>query len=121
MAAPSAQLSRPVLILLLVAVATVAVFGTWWFFLRDSAAPDAAPIRRPETLDAAVLRDARFSALRAPAAVQPPPVRGRANPFRDATGAASERLAEGATAEEPAPPPEPEVPAPAVPEPEPAP
>ncbi|MEK7073440.1 MAG: hypothetical protein AAB974_03330 [Patescibacteria group bacterium] len=86
MAAPSAQLSRPVMILLLVAVAVVAVFGTWWFFLRESAAPDTAPVRRPETLDTAVLRDARFSALRAPAAVQPPSVRGRANPFRAFSG-----------------------------------
>ncbi len=74
------------MILLLVAVAVVAVFGTWWFFLRESAAPDTAPVRRPETLDTAVLRDARFSALRAPAAVQPPSVRGRANPFRAFSG-----------------------------------
>ena len=97
------------MILLIVAVAVVAAFGTWWFFLRDSAVPESAVLRRPETLDTAVLRDARFSALRAPAAVQPPSVRGRANPFRPSTGASSERLAEGATAEEPAPPSVPEL------------
>lgn len=119
MAAPTSQLSRPVQILLIAAVAVAAAFGTWWFFLRESAVPDTAPVRRPETLDAAVLRDARFSALRAPAAVQPAPVRGRANPFRPSTGAAAERLAEGATAEEPAPPAEPE--AEPAPEPEPTP
>ncbi len=105
------------MILLLVAVALVAVFGTWWFFLRDNAAPDTAPPRRPEALDTAVLRDSRFSALRAPAAVQPPVVRGRANPFRAFSGAAAERLA---PAEEPAtasPPPVAGESAPLIPEP----
>lgn len=103
MAAPTAQLSRPVMILLIVAVAVTAAFGTWWFFLRESVVPDAAPLRRAETLDTAVLRDARFSALRAPAAVQPPAVRGRANPFRPFTGAPAERVAEGEESPEPAP------------------
>ena len=78
------------MILLIVGVAAAAAFATWWFMLRENAIPDTSPIRRPETFDAAVLRDSRFSALRAPAAVQPPSVRGRANPFRVATGAAAE-------------------------------
>lgn len=90
MAAPSAQLSRPVMILLIVGVAVVAAFGTWWFLLRENAMPDTSPIRRPETFDAAALRDSRFNALRAPSAVRPPSVRGRANPFRVATDAGAE-------------------------------
>lgn len=88
MPAPSAQLSRPVLILVIVAVAVAAAFGTWWFVLRTSAVPEPAPVRRPEALDAAVLRDSRFAGLRAPAAVRASAVRGRANPFRAPTGAA---------------------------------
>lgn len=84
MAAATSQLSRPVVILIVVAVAVAAAFATWWFFLRESAAPAVETLRRPETLDTSVLRDPRYTALRAPAGVPVPLSRGRANPFRPA-------------------------------------
>ncbi len=81
MAAAPAHLSRPVLIFLVVAAAVTAAFGTWWFAFRNGAVDVAEVLHRPETLDAGVLRDARYAALRAPAAVQPTLRLGRPNPF----------------------------------------
>lgn len=69
------------MIVLGLGVAGVAAFATWWFFLRDAGLPADTAVRRPEAIDAAVLRDARYAELRAPAQPQESVRKGRSNPF----------------------------------------
>ncbi len=69
------------MIVLGLGVAGVAAFATWWFFLRDAGLPADTAVRRPEAIDAAVLRDGRYGELRAPAQPQESVRKGRTNPF----------------------------------------